>query len=153
MPNNDVVPPASDRFSYTVSDGTYNATASVTVSIIDPITAPEDDEQTYGGQSITISPHGSDKSGSTFGIVSLNLQGTSGTAQISGDHRSIVYTPHPGLLGNDSFTYTLSDGTWSATGIVYVDVMLRIQLSKVNIIRRRYISARRQELMRWATPV
>ena len=47
---------------------------------------------------------------------------THGTAVLDPDG-SVTYTPASGYLGDDQFTYTVSDGTFTATGLVIAHVL------------------------------
>ncbi len=49
---------------------------------------------------------------------------SNGTVEIVGG--AVVYTSDLGFSGQDSFTYTVSDGTNTATGTVTVDVVLQL---------------------------
>ena len=42
--------------------------------------------------------------------------------QATTDGTSITYTPNPGFIGTETFTYTLSDGTDSVTGSITVTI-------------------------------
>lgn len=59
---------------------------------------------------------------SAVGDLGTNL-GTKGTVTIASDGASVLYTPQSGFIGNDHFSYTLTDaGGLTATGIAGVSV-------------------------------
>jgi len=54
---------------------------------------------------------------------SINTNPSNGTATVATDCSSGTYTPDPGTSGPDSFTYEVSDGILSDTGLVSVTVV------------------------------
>ncbi len=127
--NNQVVytPPASGAggtatFNYTISDGRGGtATATVTVTVGPPPNRPpvavNDAATTTSGQPVTVNviANDSDPDGDPLTVQSVTAP-TLGTAQIVGNQ--VVYTPAAGVLGTDTFNYTINDGrggTASAT--------------------------------------
>ncbi|MEM9342041.1 MAG: Ig-like domain-containing protein [Pseudomonadota bacterium] len=117
-----------DSFTYTISDGnggTDTATVAVTVDA-EPNTAPDavDDTARTGFQTpltVAVLANDSDEDGDALSITGVT-QGANGSVVIDG--ASVVYTPDAGFEGDDSFTYTISDGnggTDTATVSVTVD--------------------------------
>ena len=59
--------------------------------------------------------------GTTLRVTAVSRAPASGTAVItSGTATTVTYTPNAGFRGEDSFDYTVSDGTATATGTVKV---------------------------------
>jgi len=115
-------------FKYNVmdSDGA-TATATVTINVTpqnDPPAAEDDkDITTFEDTPVNIDVLSNDlePEGDTLSVVSAtNL--SHGTVAIESDN-TITYTPENDFYGNDSFTYTVSDGNGgTATANVYVTV-------------------------------
>jgi lysophospholipase L1-like esterase len=114
-------------FTYSASDGrltSSSATVSVTVSAVnDAPYAGSDQFTTRGGMAITILPssllaNDHDIEGDTLSVSGVGSP-TQGTLTRSGVN--YVYTPRAGYVGDDTFSYTVSDGKGgSASGIVRV---------------------------------
>lgn len=115
-------------FKYNVmdSDGA-TATGIVTVNVTpqnDPPAAEDDKDNTTSEDTpvnIDVLSNDSDAEGDTLSVVSAtNL--IHGTVAIESDN-TITYTPNDNFFGDDSFTYTVSDGNGGiATANVYVTV-------------------------------
>jgi hypothetical protein len=114
-----------DSFTYTVSDGEFTDTATVYVTVVSVNDLPQaglDITNTQAGSIITITVLDNDQDpveASPLTIISV-ANPTHGTATTNGT--IITYTPDTGFIGTETFTYTLSDGTDSVTGIVTVTV-------------------------------
>uniref|UniRef100_UPI00355C2143 Ig-like domain-containing protein n=1 Tax=Ruegeria jejuensis TaxID=3233338 RepID=UPI00355C2143 len=115
-----------DSFSYTVSDGQGGtAVATVTVTVAPTPDAPvAQDDATSGEQDgpiqIDVLANDSDADGDA---LSIDISGsTPANGSVSVSNGQIVYTPDPGFVGEDSFTYAASDGTASNTATVTVTV-------------------------------
>jgi VCBS repeat-containing protein len=103
-----------DSFTYVISDGRGGtATAKVTVTVnpvndapvaIDDVAATNENTP----KSINVLANDSDVDGDKLTIASAT-QGKYGVVSISANG-SITYSPNQGFLGQDTFTYTMSDG-------------------------------------------
>ena len=112
----------SDSFTYVVTDsdgdtvtGTVNVVVTPVIDTLpDAVTTPED-------QAVTIPVLDNDndvQGGSVTGIT----QGGNGTVVVNPDG-TVTYTPNPDYYGEDSFTYTVTDGAGNvATETVSVTV-------------------------------
>ncbi|PID34459.1 MAG: hypothetical protein CR976_00155, partial [Thiotrichales bacterium] len=109
-----------DTFTYTISDG-HGGEATATVSIVveagtvDPVNrapvAVNDSVSTTVDKQVSINvlANDTDADGNTLTISSFDaatLRG--GTVANSGGQ--LIYTPHAGFVGTDTFDYTISDG-------------------------------------------
>ena len=118
----------TDSFTYTISDGrggtsSANVTITITKSLNHAPTAINDGAVTAFQTPVTIAvlSNDTDLDADTLSITSVT-QPMHGTAVISGT--SVVYTPALGYIGNDSFSYTISDGkggTSTAMVMILVD--------------------------------
>mgnify|MGYP000005862283 CR=1 FL=1 len=116
----------ADSFSYTISDGTDTATATVDLTINPPANAaptPADDSfSLVADTDLTLSAdddllaNDADPDGDPLEITDLS-DPANGTLADNGDG-TLTYTPNAGYAGADSFTYTVSDGTDTATATV-----------------------------------
>jgi len=114
-------------FNYTINDGRGGtATATVTVTVGPPPNRPpvavNDAATTTSGQPVTINviANDSDPDADPLPVQSVTAP-TLGTATIVGNQ--VVYTPAAGVLGTDTFNYTINDGrggTASATVTVTI---------------------------------
>ena len=86
--------------------------------------ANDDDVETEVNTPVTIPvlSNDTDADGDTLTITAVTTP-AHGLADIAMDGKSIVYTPRMNYAGKDNFTYTVSDGTNSATATVYVSVL------------------------------
>lgn len=103
-----------DVLTYRVRDlDGQSATADVTVTvrpINDTPTAADDTAATDPGQAarVTVLANDSDVDGDMLSVASVT-QGSNGSVVINADG-TVTYTANAGFVGNDSFTYTASDG-------------------------------------------
>lgn len=115
-----------ESFTYTVSDGSDSAAATVTVTVNnDAPVAQADSAETRSGESVQIDvlTNDSDPNGDELALVAVS-GASNGTPSIAGDQ--IRYAPNDGFSGTDSFTYTVRDaGGAEATGEVAVTVNSR----------------------------
>jgi subtilisin-like proprotein convertase family protein len=118
----------TDSFSYRVSDGQGGSTvASVTVTVNpvnDTPVAGDDSAATDQATAVVIAvlANDSDIDGDALTVTGAG-NGAHGTTAVNADG-TITYTPNAGFAGEDSFTYTISDGqggTETATVTVAVN--------------------------------
>ncbi len=101
----------TDTFTYTIVDqegATDTATVTITINNIAPIAV--DDSGTIPNNtttSIFVTNNDSDPDGTVLELISTTNP-TNGTINLVGGDE-IQYTPSPGFVGVDTFTYTISD--------------------------------------------
>jgi len=97
----------TDSFTYEVIDPQGNTTvATVTVTVQDSgVQSADDTASTISGQAVTINVLSNDDSDAT--LTGTLTQPSHGTASIV--NGQIVYTPQSGFIGDDTFTYEVSD--------------------------------------------
>jgi len=117
------------------SDGTETVTAQATVEAVIPNLPPVAVDDSYGvieGTTLTAGGAGlfvlptvlsndSDPEGEPI-TASLETSPAGGTIVFNSDG-SFTYTPNPGFVGTDTFTYRVSDGSGSAVGVVSIRVI------------------------------
>ena len=88
-----------------------------------PPTAFDDQATTPQNTAVTINVLANDLAGSGPGPLAIMSVGSpKGGTAATNNSGQIVYTPNAGFLGDDTFTYTVSDGLGSATATVHVKV-------------------------------
>ena len=118
----------TDTFTYTVSDGRGGTdTATVTVTVV-PNTAPDAQDDNFAGN-VPQAPFQIFVAGNDFDVDLDVLTTTAvsdpprGSAVIAPDGSHVLYTPDAGVVGTDTFTYTISDGAGGTdTATVTVNV-------------------------------
>ncbi|MFN2579063.1 MAG: Ig-like domain-containing protein [Pyrinomonadaceae bacterium] len=129
--NNVIYSPAAnyngtDSFTYTVSDGhggTATASVSVTINAVNDAPVANDDSATTNEDTpvgVNVLVNDSDVDGDPL-TVSAVTQGAHGS--VTTDATSVTYAPAANFNGNDSFTYTITDGH-GGTAIATVSVTI-----------------------------
>jgi hypothetical protein len=109
----------NDSFTYTIDDG-FGGTDSATITLhnLPPVAA--DDAIVSNGQPVTFDPRVNDTDPDSDAIQLSNVTaGAFGTVTISSGN--LVYTPGSQFQGHDSFSYTITDGSATATATVSVE--------------------------------
>lgn len=100
----------SDAFTFVADDGVDSDEATVSITV-DPVNdAPEASAQTVQGEANTaldITLAGTDIDGDT---LTFSVETGPGNGTLSGTAPDLTYTPDNGFVGDDSFTFTVSDG-------------------------------------------
>ena len=115
----------TDTFSYTISDGEKTASANITVTIQaqanhTPI-ANNDTNTTKQDNSIVLDVLANDTDSDGDNLTIKNVTNpTNGITKIVDN--KIKYTPKKGYYGNDSFIYTITDGTDEANATVSMTI-------------------------------
>ncbi|MEM6776346.1 MAG: Ig-like domain-containing protein [Planctomycetota bacterium] len=117
----------TDSFTYQASNssGSTEATVTVTVtSVNDPPTAEDDSASVVKNTSVSIDVLDNDSpgpanEGQTLTITDLSTPTRGTVAVVDGE---IVYTPNTDEIGDDTFTYTVSDGVTTTTADVDVTI-------------------------------
>ena len=110
----------SDSFKYRLTPDGEVATVAITVEPVDdPPVAVADSLLVVAGSSaeVAVLANDTDADGDPLTLVAVT-PGTRGTVTIVGG--SVRYTASGTSAGTDSFTYTVSDGTTTVTGTVWV---------------------------------
>lgn len=114
-------------FTYTVSDGIVEASAPVTVTVLEsnrPPVAVTDSESVSPGLTaeIDVLANDEDPDGDSLSVLQFFIDNVEG-AQVSPDNPNVVlYTPPSGFTGFETFEYVVSDGSLTATGVVNITV-------------------------------
>ena len=119
-----------DSFSYTASDGSLSsnaATVSLTITQVNQppvVTTATATASVSGSASFTTAAllaHASDVDGDTLTITAVAM-GANPHGAVQMSNGLVTYTPNVGYSGADSFTFTVSDGPFSAQGTVNVSI-------------------------------
>lgn len=119
----------TDTFAYTISDGSLTDTANVVVTVTnvnDPPTANNDSffvpESTPTTLNVLTNDTAAPDVGETLTVTAVT-QPANGIVSINSGDTTLNYAPTVGFVGNDTFTYTLSDGSvLNAIGSVAITV-------------------------------
>ncbi|MGJ3245093.1 MAG: tandem-95 repeat protein [Elainellaceae cyanobacterium] len=109
----------TDSFTYTVSSGGVEETATVTVTVDPVVDIADDGETTDEDTPVVIDVLANDNFAAGATITAVT-NGTNGTAVI--ENGKVKYTPNADFNGTDSFTYTVSSGGVEETATVNVTV-------------------------------
>ncbi|MEX2032309.1 MAG: cadherin-like domain-containing protein [Dehalococcoidia bacterium] len=114
----------TDSFTYAVTDGALVSSATVTMTVTPVNDAPVATDDTYDvtkntPKAMDVRANDTDVDGDTLTIVSTTAP-AHGTVAI-GDSK-VTYTPIEGYVGADVFTYTITDGSLTASASVAVTV-------------------------------
>jgi len=115
---------STDTFTYTVTDGQLNSTATVSVTVGATNHAPtavDDSTATAEDTPVTIAVLAGD-SDSDGDPLTVSAVTQAGHGVVSTNGQTVVYRPASNFHGTDSFTYTLSDGNLTGSGGVSVIV-------------------------------
>ncbi len=116
-----------ETFTYTITDAEAEiSSALVTVTVENENYSPQavpDQATTLKNEAVTIDvlANDSDLDNDPLTVETVSAA-NHGTVEINTDH-TITYLPSTDYFGLDSFTYTLSDGLTTATGLVIVTIM------------------------------
>ena len=103
-----------DSFTFTVSDGkTTSAAATVTFTVgavNDAPTANDKEVSTEEDTPVTITLTGSDPEGAALGFAIVKKPGKGSLGELARSTGKVTYTPKADVNGQDSFTFTVSDG-------------------------------------------
>ena len=118
----------TETITYTVSDGTLSTTGILTVTVTavnDNVPVTEDDTLTVDEDSDLTSKNvvenDTDADNDPLILTEFSYEGD-GIVAINTDNVSIDYTPAVDFNGPETITYTISDGTDTATGTLTVEV-------------------------------
>jgi hypothetical protein len=118
-----------DTFTYTATDGnggTATATVTVTVTAVDDGPVAADDTVTGPEDAaivVDVTANDADEDGDSLRVTTVSAPAHGTVAVLDGAHAGkLSYTPAPNFSGTDTFRYTVTDGTGSATAVVTVIV-------------------------------
>ena len=118
----------TETITYTVFDGTVSTTGILTVTVTavnDNVPVTEDDTLTVdedsGLTNKNVVENDTDADNDPLTLTEVLYDGD-GAVAINTDNASIDYTPAENFNGTEIITYTVSDGTDTATGTLTVDV-------------------------------
>jgi uncharacterized protein YhjY with autotransporter beta-barrel domain len=104
-----------DSFTYVAVDplGGQSNIATVSITVNGPPVAADDVGEVFNGQPVVIDvlANDTDPNGDSL-TAAIDTPPAGGTAQVTAG--GILYTPNPGFVGQESFTYTASDGTYQS---------------------------------------
>jgi hypothetical protein len=124
MPNAGFV--GEDVFTFVANDGNNDSNIAVaSISIVpmanNPPVANDSNLETTGAAdfSLTVDASDADDDPLTYQIVTQPQFGT-----LSGNGPDYIYTPNPGFVGSDSFSYVANDGSDDSNiGNIYIEVL------------------------------
>jgi hypothetical protein len=123
-----------DSVSYTLSDGELTSTATLTINVSNVNVAPvavndnaSTDENTIYFSTISLIANDSDADGDDLTVTAGTFTTNQGGSLVLKADGSYTYTPKTDFTGQDSYDYTLSDGSLTSTAT------LTITVSNVNV--------------------
>ncbi|MEW6604296.1 MAG: Ig-like domain-containing protein [Thermoproteota archaeon] len=138
----------TDSFTYSVIDGSSSSDTGTILVTVNPVNDPpialEDAAPTTSpGIPVTtdVLSNDFDPEGDPIEIISVSTPGH-GTAEINSDD-TIIYTPDEELVGQDWFTYTISDGNG---GTATAQVTVTVNLGVINAVDDSATTQRNQEV-------
>ncbi len=116
----------SDSFTYTMTNSVGTSTGTVTITVTGTApTATNDSYTVTTGLTLTVPAAtgvlANDTRGNPVATITANTQAAHGSVTVNSDG-SVVYTPTAGYVGNDSFTYTLTNSVGTSTSTVSLTV-------------------------------
>jgi hypothetical protein len=117
-----------DSFTYTIRDypsnGFYHlSTATVNITVSDGTPrATADTATTVSGSPVAVNVLGNDTDPNFDALIVSAVSAPARGTAVNGGGGFVIYTPAQNFSGIDSFTYTVSDGTHTSTGVVSVTV-------------------------------
>jgi hypothetical protein len=114
----------SDSLAYSISDGRGGtASATMAVTVLGPPVANNDVVYTTTGTTTTFDPRTNDTDPNGFALTVSSAPATTYHGTASYTSTSVTYTSASTFVGNDNFSYTISDGHGqTATASVNVSV-------------------------------
>ncbi len=118
----------TDTFGYTVCDEVQNCTTGIVTVTVNPVNDPpiaiDDLVSTEEGTPYSFDPTENDLDPDGDGVVtSAVTQPENGSVVINNDG-TVTYTPDPGFIGTDTFTYTIEDDDGAVdTAVIRVVVL------------------------------
>src|SRR5205823_1715630 len=114
-----------DGFIFTVSDGSLQATGTVSITVTPVNDAPVTNDQSVTtpedtAKSIVVSGSDVDSTNLTYAILAGPTNGA--ISGLNTNTGALLYTPATNYNGADSFTFTVFDGSLYATGTVSITV-------------------------------
>ncbi|MCB2076217.1 MAG: tandem-95 repeat protein [Novosphingobium sp.] len=109
--------------TYAATDGNIGGTASSTLNIVvTPVgDIVPDTDTTHAGQPVTTNVLDNDDFENSNAVITGKTNGAHGAVTINPDG-TITYTPQPGYVGPDSYTYTVTSGGVTETTTVTINV-------------------------------
>ena len=113
-----------DSFKYTITDKEFTSTATVylnVASVNDPPVAVDNTFFTNEDYPILLDPLSDDTDADDDTLIITDVS-TPANGITTFTQTSVTYTPNANFFGSDPFTYTIYDGTVSATGNIFMIV-------------------------------
>lgn len=117
-----------DSFTYTLRDNPFNgfyhlSTATVNIAVSDGTPrATADTATTVSGSPVAVNVLGNDTDPNFDALIVSAVSAPARGTAVNGGGGFVIYTPAQNFSGIDSFTYTVSDGSHTSTGVVSVTV-------------------------------